>query len=296
MKSFKGFLTERAPAWTESLSTALFDLTRTDVMIPLSPSILTRIWPKLPRTTVFHLTDLAGIHQLKRMQGGKRSISAFWNIEPIVLSDGIRTDGGYVVELIADILAAGPDDIMSQPDKTGRRWLTLSTLLDPVDQHGMGGGTQLKGIRNDTDEMMIEIIMKYADDPQHMPDVKKSWIALGKEYGSRDKEDKKIKGQIIGDYIDGMERVMKKNSKQLQSVLLDYSKKRIQDEDPDSGDKPEWDEVVVNNFKIQKIHVTEEFSPDWEDDKDIYGFSFSTYFDNGDLVDYIQGKTKSLKL
>jgi len=198
--------------------------------------------------------------------------------------------------LKGDILAAGPDDIMSQPDKTGRRWLTLSTLLDPVDKHGMGGGTQLKGIRNDTDEMMIEIIMKYADDPQHMPDVKKSWIALGKEYGSRDKEDKKIKGQIIGDYIDGMESVMKKNSKQLQSVLLDYSKKRIQDEDPDSGDKPEWDEVVVNNFKIQKIHVTEEFSPDWEDDKDIYGFSFSTYFDNGDLVDYIQGKTKSLKL
>ena len=296
MKSFKGFLTERAPAWTESLSTALFDLTRTDVMIPLSPSILKRIWPKLPRTTVFHLTDRVGVQRLKKMQGGKRSISAFWNIEPIVLSDGIRTDGGYVVELIADILAAGPDDIMSQPDKTGRRWLTLSTLLDPVDKHGMGGGTQLKGIRNDTDEMMIEIIMKYADDPQHMPDVKKSWIALGKEYGSRDKEDKKIKGQIIGDYIDGMESVMKKNSKQLQSVLLDYSKKRIQDEDPDSGDKPEWDEVVVNNFKIQKIHVTEEFSPDWEDDKDIYGFSFSTYFDNGDLVDYIQGKTKSLKI
>ena len=296
MKTFKGYLQERAPAWTESLSTALFDLTRTDVMIPLSPSILTRIWPKLPRTTVFHLTDRVGVQNLKRMQGGKRSISAFWNIEPIVLSDGIRTDGGYVVELIADILAAGPDDIMSQPDKTGRRWLTLSTLLDPVDKHGIGGGTQLKGIRKDIDEMMIEIIMKYADDPQHMPDVKKSWIALGKEYGSRDKEDKKIKGQIIGDYIDGMESVMKKNSKQLQSVLLDYSKKRIQDEDPDSGDKPEWDEVVVNNFKIQKIQVTEEFSPDWEDDKDIYGFSFSTYFDNGDLVDYIQGKTKSLKL
>ena len=296
MKSFKGFLTERAPAWTESLSTALFDLTRTDVMIPLSPSILTRIWPKLPRTTVFHLTDRVGVQNLKRMQGGKRSISAFWNIEPIVLSDGIRTDGGYVVELIADILAAGPDDIMSQPDKTGRRWLTLSTLLDPVDKHGIGGGTQLKGIRKDIDEMMIEIIMKYADDPQHMPDVKKSWIALGKEYGSRDKEDKKIKGQIIGDYIDGMEGVMKKNSKQLQSVLLNYSKKRIQDVDPDSGDKPQWDEVVVNNFKIQKIHITEEFSPDWEDDKDIYGFSFSTYFDNGDLVDYIQGKTKSLKL
>ena len=143
MRSFKGYLQERAPAWTESLSTALFDLTRTHYMIPLSPSILKRIWPKLPRTTVFHLTDYAGVSRLKRMQGGKRSISSFWNIEPIVLQDGIRTDGGYVVELEGDILAAGPDDIMSQPDKTGRRWLTLSTLLDPVDKHGTVSYTHL---------------------------------------------------------------------------------------------------------------------------------------------------------
>ena len=296
MKTFRGYLQERAPAWTESLSTALFDLTRTTYMIPLAPSILKRIWPKLPRTTVFHLTDLAGIHQLKMMQGGKKSISAFWNIESRVLTDGIRTDGGYVVELIGDILAAGPDDIMSQPDKTGRRWLTLSTLLDPVDKHGLGGGVALSRMESDIEEMMIEIIMKYADDPIHMPNVKNSWIALGKEYGSRDKEDKKIKGQIIGDYIDGMEGVMKKNSKQLQSVLLNYSKKRIQDVDPDSGDKPQWDEVVVNNFKIQKIHVAEEFSPDFEDDKDIIGFSFSTYYDNGDLVDYINRKVQPIKI
>ena len=149
MISFRGYLQERAPAWTESLSTALFDLTRTDIMIPLSPSILKRIWPKLPRTTVFHLTDLVGVQRLKKMQGGKRSISAFWNIEHRVLQDGIRTDGGYVVELEGDILAAGPDDIMSQPDKTGRRWLTLSTLLDPVDRHGMGGGVALSSMEND---------------------------------------------------------------------------------------------------------------------------------------------------
>ena len=72
MKSFRGYLQERAPAWTESLSTALFDLTRTHYMIPLSPSILKRIWPKLPRTKVFHLTDRVGVQHLKKMQGGKR--------------------------------------------------------------------------------------------------------------------------------------------------------------------------------------------------------------------------------
>ena len=299
MRSFKGYLHERAPAWTESLSTALFDLPRAglvDVLIPLSPSILTRIWPKLPRTTVFHLTDLAGIHQLKRMQGGKRSISAFWNITARTIDDGIRTDGGYVVELEGDILAAGPDDIASQPDKTGRRWLTLSTFLDSIADHGLGGGAKLKRMEYDISEMMIEIIMQYADDPQHMPDVNKSWIALGKEYGSRSPEDNKIKGQIIGDYLNGIEGVMKKYSKQLKSVLLDYSKKKIQEPDEDSGDTPEWDEVVVNNFKIQKIHVTPEFSPDFAEDKDINGFPFELYYETGDMVDYINRTVQPIKL
>ena len=302
MKTFKGYLQELAPAWTESLSTALFDLPRAglkDALIPLSPSILKRIWPKPPRTKVFHLTDRVGVQHLKKMQGGKRSISSFWNITARAIDDGIRTDGGYIVELIGDILAAAPDDISSQPDKTGRRWLTLSTLLNPIDlQHGgngIGGGATLRGMENDISEMMIEIILQYADDPQHMPDVNKSWIALGKEYGSRSPEDNKIKGQIIGDYINGIEGVIKKYSKQLKSVLFDYSKKKIQEPDEDSGNTPEWDEVVVNNFKIQKIHVTPEFSPDFDGDKDIYGFPFELYHETEEMVDYINRTVQPIK-
>ena len=74
MKTFKGFLKERfqewksgsAPAWTESLSTMLFDLPREgikDVKIPLSPSIMQRIWgwgrlPKGQPLTVFHAKNI----------------------------------------------------------------------------------------------------------------------------------------------------------------------------------------------------------------------------------------------
>ena len=82
MKRFKEFIKEAPPKWTESLSTMLFDLPRAglkDVLLPLSPAILKRIWPKPPRTTVFHLTDYDGLGKLKKMQGGKRSISAFFN-------------------------------------------------------------------------------------------------------------------------------------------------------------------------------------------------------------------------
>ena len=290
MLRFKQYLKEEPPKWTESLSTMLFDLPRAglkDVLIPLSPAILKRIWPKPPRTTVFHLTDYAGIKKLKGLQGKQKSISAFFNITARAIDDGVATAGGYVVELIGDILAAAPDDISSQPDKTGRRWLTLSTLLNPIDlQHGgngIGGGASLRGMVDDISEMMIEIIMEFADDPQHMPNVNMSWIALGKEY----KNEGKILSLIIRDYIDGMEKIMKMYSKQLKSVLLDYVNKRASEPDPDSGDLPEWDELVVNNFKIQKIHVGPEFSPDFEEDDDIDGFPFELYDDAGDMTDYI---------
>ena len=307
MKSFKGYLKnsqdqllpEAAPAWTESLSTMLFDLPRAglkDALIPLSPSILKRLWPKPPRTTVFHLTDYTGVGNLKKLQGGKRSISAFFNITPRAIEDGIRTEGGYVVELIGDILAAAPDDISSQPDKTGRRWVVLSTLLNPIDTYqggdGIGGGEKLKGMENDINEMMIEIIMQYADDPKFMPNTNKSWIALRQEYLNEGK----ILSLIIKDYINGMEKIMKKYSAKLKSVLLDYVKKRAQEPDPDSGDLPEWDEIIVNNFKIQKIHVGWEYAEDFEGDDDIEGFPFETYPDSGDMVDYITRTVQKIKL
>ena len=299
MKRFKEFIKEEPPKWTESLSTMLFDLPRAglkDVLLPLSPAILKRIWPKPPRTTVFHLTDYAGIKKLKGLQGKQKSISAFFNITPRAIDDGVATAGGYVVELIGDILAAAPDDISSRPDKTGRSWLAISTLVNPIDSYyggdGIGGGKKLKGMENDINEMMIEIIMKYADDPKFMPNVNKSWIELGKEY----KREGKILSQIIRDYIDGMEKVMKKYSAKLKSVLLDYVKKRAQEPDPDSGDLPEWDEIIVNNFKIQKIHVGWEYADDFKDDDDIEGFPFVGYEDTGSIVDYIARKVLDIKI
>ena len=285
-KSFSQEIKEAAPAWQESLSTALFDLPRAgivDVRIPLSPSIFKRIWPKSIRSTAFHVTDYDGVAKLKKLQGKKRSISAFYNMDYDMISYGIRTDGGYVVELEGDVLAAAPDDIASAPDKSGRRWITLSTLLDPVSDHGFGGGTKLKGFENEVNEMMIEIIMKWADDPVGMPNVNKAWGYLHKEY----KSDKKNLSLIIRDYIDGMEKIMKKYARKLRPLFVDYTKDRTLKLNPDSGDVPQWDELVVNNFKIKKIHVGQEWSEDFQDDDDIEGFPFELWQDDRDLSDHI---------
>ena len=298
MKSFKQYLKE-APAWTESLSTMLFDLPREglkDLKIPLSPAIFKRIWPESVRSRVFHLTDDEGIRKLKKIQGKKKSISAFYNIEDYILSSGIKTDGGYVVELEGDVLAAAPDDISSQPDKTGRRWLTFSSLMNPstASDPGMGGGSKLKKIEKDLEKLLVEILVKNGMGPYKKglttSELNRGWSWLGAKTGGKEKS------VIIKDYIDGMEKIMKKHSKPLRSVLTDYTKKRTLDPDPDSGDTALWDELVVNNFKIQKIHVGPEFADDFREDDDVEGFPFEVYDDVGDLVDYITRTVSRIKL
>ena len=311
MKSFKQYLQEGPPAWTESLSTMLFDLPREglkDLKIPLSPAIFKRIWPESVRSKVFHLTDLDGVGKLKKMQGKKKSISAFYNIEDYILAGGIKTDGGYVVELEGDVLAAAPDDVSSQPDKTGRRWITFSSLMNPstASDPGLGGGSKLKRIEKDLEKLLVEILVKNGMGPYKKGlttrELNRGWSYLGKSTGGKEKS------IIIKDYIDGMEKIMKKYSKPLKSVFTDYAFDKELVPDPDSGDKALWDEVVVNNIKIQKIHVSPEFSPDFAElvkgeggermytfankDKDIEGFPFELYYEVGDMVDYI-ARTKN---
>ena len=57
-----------------------------------------------------------------------------------------------------------------------------------------------------------------------------------------------------------------------------------------------WDELVVNNFKIKKVHISPEFGRDFEDDDDIDGFPFELYQDVGDMVDYITRTVSKIKL
>ena len=299
MKRFKQYLKE--VAWTESLSVMIFDLPRAglkDLKIPLSPAIFKRIWPESVRSKCFHVTGFDGVRALKKMQGKKKSISAFYNMDDYIISDGIKSEGGYVAELKADILLASQDDVASQPDKTGRRWVTVSTLMNkPTDADpGLGGGAKLKGMEKDISGMLVDIVTKHSDITP-LPNINKAWGYLGKSTGGKEKS------IIIKDYIDGMEKIMKKHSKSLRSVLTDYTKKRTLEPDPDSGDVAMWDELVVNNFTIQKIHVGPEFSPDFAElvkgegggrmytfankDDDIEGFPFELYYETGDMVDYI---------
>ena len=86
-------------------------------------------------------------------------------------------------------------------------------------------------------------------------------------------------------------------------LFFDYAFDKELVPDPDSGDLALWDEIVVNNFKVKKVHVSAEFSPDfktdsiWDDDpltNSDFGWTvpFKLYDDDRDLVDYID-KTRN---
>ena len=80
MKSFKRYLTEFA---IQSTSDYVFDTPSGhsgSLKIPISGPMFKRIWPDTIRSTVFHATDLKGLERLKKLEGGKNTISAFFSM------------------------------------------------------------------------------------------------------------------------------------------------------------------------------------------------------------------------
>ena len=297
MKTFKGYLKESV-AWQQSTSKMVFDFDHQfSVKIPVSSAILDKVFPDKIRTTVFHITDVSKVEKLVRLQKKQKTISAFFFMNTNYLTMGIKTGGGVVAELDGNIVVSTASDIMSMPDKTGRRWIEVATL------------SQFVGVEKDVANVIKNIADKYNplpkgetdDDGIQGPYGRMLWDDDGLPGSARykqlqEKADVKKLSLIIKDYIDGMEKIMKKHSKSLRSVLTDYTKKRTLDPDPDSGDTALWDELVINNFTIQKVHVGQEFGPDFSDPDVVdrfskhfegLGVSYELYDDVGDMVDYI---------
>ena len=125
MRTFKSYLTEFA---IQSTSDYVFNagFNSSGLMIPISGPMFKRIWPDTIRATVFHTTSPENLAGLKKLQGKKKSISAFFSMMAREMEGGIASGGGVVVEMEADVLISAKDDIMSKVDKTGRRWVEMS--------------------------------------------------------------------------------------------------------------------------------------------------------------------------
>ena len=223
-------------------STSDYVFTRDD-HIPISGPMLKRIWPSSFRATVFHATDLKGLHKLVKLEGSKKTISAFFSMMGKYMGTGVATGGGIVAEMEADILVSARDDIMSKVDKRGRRWVTLS-WLEMVARHNVA---DVHKVGNDITKLKQDLVAKHVDKDRYN---KNMWEDVWKEMKDYLKYDGKKISAVIKDYFDGIEKVLKKHQKTMSSILYGYARSKRQTDNS-------WDEQIVNNFKIKKLHVLE---------------------------------------
>ena len=255
MKRFANYLTEReGPAWLKSASDMAF---RKEPMLPVSTPIFNRIFGGSLRTTVFHITTPANINATVKLQGKKKSISAFTVADPRYYSAGIASGGGVVFEIDADVLISAPQDLMSQPDKTGRRWLETGFLNRRI----------ATAVEKDAYDAIAKLVKKYGGPRVSGVKAAHEWANMrpihtqstggwgeiddGANPTMTRKEAGRLLQKMIADYIDAMEGVMSKNAK----PISDYYRSVI-DRKMSIRHDGSWNELVVNNINIKKVMLT----------------------------------------
>ena len=245
MKSFKGYLTEFSQ---QSTSDYVFNagFNSSGLMIPISGPMFKRIWPDTIRATVFHVTDHNGLGRIKKLEGRKKSISAFFSMMSRYMERGVATSGGAVVEMDADVLVSARDDIMSEVDKTGRRWVMMSWFEN---QTRGGTGPGFGKFEKDLNTLIKGLVVKHLGPILGQTEVRGAkpfelWMFMKKHL----KGDGKAISSVIKDYFDGVEKILKKNKKVMGDIIYGYTKsKRMTDN--------AWDEQIVNNIKVKKVHL-----------------------------------------
>ena len=261
MKTFKSYLTEEI-AWQQSTSKMIFDFNQiSNMQIPLTSRTMTWIFNvQLPRVTVFHVTGSDGFNKLKKLQNKKKSISAFFNMNSTYIETGIKTEGGLVVELDASIIMSSKTDILSAPDKTGRRWVELHNIDPTLNMHP------------ELEKMLIDLAIKH--DPKKDVISYKNYLKVSPENGINVwwKLKKDVQGDgkkislIVADYIDGVNTILKKHKKDIQGAIHGYIVRRgtvavkhpsgrMVGGDSELSEWSAWDEQVVDKIKIEKLHT-----------------------------------------
>ena len=248
MKSFKQDLKEFA---LKSTSDLVFEVGRqgsasSALKIPISGPMMKRIWPDTIRATVFHVTDHNGLGRIKKLEGRKKSISAFFSMMSRYMERGVATSGGAVVEMDADVLVSARDDIMSEVDKTGRRWVMMSWFEN---QTRGGTGPKFNKVERELNDLIRILVLKHLG-----PVLGDREVTREPEYYLWADMKKHLKGDgkklriVIKDYFNGVEKIIKRNKEVMGDIFYSYAKsKRMTDN--------AWDEQIVNNIKIKKVHL-----------------------------------------
>ena len=224
--------------------------------IPIYPKSMEKIIGKIPITS-FHVTTLQHLNTLPRVLGSKKSISTFTRAgkdSQLAKGKGIQTDGGVIFWIEGTLLARKYIDMQSEPDKTGRRWISSKIVFG--DSTLVFKAAQRKKIPDrdawqdfewDVKDKMMKKFGATADNI--------------KEYEKAVKEILNKKAQkIIVDYINLTNSLLKKHKKLVKKNLSTPSRKG----------SSWWNEILIYNAKIKEIFVMSRASKkdlEWGDSK-----------------------------
>jgi hypothetical protein len=146
----------------------------------------------------------------------------------------------------ADVLISARDDIMSQVDTQGRRWVEMSWFANA--QLGRTG-PEFGKVEKDLNWLIKNLVTKHLSPILGKTEVKNiGEFAIWGDIKRYIKGDGKMLRLLIKEYFDGVERLLKKHKKTMSHIFYSYAKsKRMTDNS--------WDEQIVNNIKVKKVHL-----------------------------------------
>ena len=224
--------------------------------IPIYPKSMEKIIGKIPITS-FHVTTLDHLDNVTRLLGTKKSMSTFTRAgtnSQIAKGKGIQTEGGVIFWLEGTLLARKYIDMQSEPDKTGRRWISSTIVFDDpmlvksaAKRKKIPGREAWRDFEWETKDKMMEKHGTHADNI--------------KEYEKEVKEILNKKAQeVIVDYINLTNSLLKKHKKLVKKNLATPSRKG----------SSWWNEILVYDASIKEIFVMSRASKkdlEWGDSK-----------------------------
>jgi len=245
--------------------------------IPLTPKMINRVFSK-KKFRAIHVSNWYHFKALHKIQNSKKSISVATNWVPRFIDSGVWGGSGFTSVLEGELLVGNDDDIMSTPDKQGRRWISLDYLkrsggkdlskdsfkmtneieqmkkklyeknlkkynawqqhnnLSPTKGANFRGALYIRGLAN-----IFQVNSLHSDDSLEKGDSDK--IIIGAKF-------KKMKQEIIKDYMIEMEKLLIKNKKFMET-FRDFSY-----EIP--GGWTNWNESVMANFEIIQVYIDDD--------------------------------------
>ena len=119
-----------------------------------------------------------------------------------------------------------------------------------------GVGSDFRKVEGDLSKLIEGLVKKYIPKDKKIQQTKHFAKDAGAAFDIWGNFKHHLKGDgktlrlVIKDYFDGVEKVLRKHEKTMSSIFYGYARSKRQTEDS-------WDEQIVNNIKIKKIHVLE---------------------------------------